>query len=281
MNPQSFVEQALFSTVRIELFDHADKLTGVATGFLLKADIPNEPNQALILLISNKHVFAGSQKFDVSFHRKDRGTDVPNLGHTLPVKFSSTGPGFCAHSNPKVDLACVNLSFAFAEMMPIIYYKWLDKNLFATFSEPELDLGQRVVFVGYPENRFDQKHNLPILRSGTIASHPKVDFNGESQFIIDAQVFPGSSGSPVFLNVKEAQFNRGVIQVGGGAPYLFLGVVSSTMIRNNTVDFLPTQLTPSTQEVIGLGLVFKANAVKELIDQAIDGYLNFRTASGA
>ena len=281
MHPQSFVEQALFSTVRIELFDHADNLMGFGTGFLLKADLPNEPNQALILLISNKHVFAGSRKFDVSFHRKDRGTDVPNLGHTLPARFSSTGPGFCAHSNPNVDLACVNLSSGFAEMMPIIYYKWLDKNLFATFSEPELDLGQRVVFVGYPENRFDQKHNLPILRSGTIASHPRVDFNGESQFIIDAQVFPGSSGSPVFLNMKEAQFNRGIIQVGGGVPYLFLGVVSSTMIRNNIVDFLPTQLTPSTQEVIGLGLVFKANAVKELIDQAIDGYLNYKTASGA
>jgi len=281
MNPQSFIEQVLFSTLRIELLDEAGKFTGIGTGFLLKADIPNVHNQALILLISNKHVFAGSKGFVVNFHRRNPNADEPNLGHTLRFQANTFGDGYYAHSNPNVDLACVNLSSTFAELHTIIYYKWLDKNLFATFAEPELDAGQRVIFVGYPDNRYDQKHNLPILRSGVIASHPKVDFNGESQFIIDAQVFPGSSGSPVFLNVKEAQFNHGIIQVGGGTPHLLLGVVSSTMIRNNVVDFMPTQLTPITQEVIGLGLVFKTSAVIELVEQAVDSYLKTRTASSA
>jgi hypothetical protein len=150
-----------------------------------------------------------------------------------------------------------------------IYYKFLDKRVFADFTEPELDAGQRVIFIGYPENRYDQVHNLPVVRSGVTASHPKLNYNGEDQFLIDAQVFPGSSGSPVFLNMKEAQYNRGQIMLGTGLPYLFVGVVSATEVKNNIVTPLPTKLLGTSQEVIGLGLVFKATALNDLIDLAL------------
>lgn len=269
INPQSFIEQTLFSTLRIELLDDKDKLQSIGTGFMIRIDFPQNPKEALILLVSNKHILAGRQRFTITFHRRQINSDLPQLKETLIYHTANYREGLFLHPDPKIDLACVNISSVISELHSKIYFKCLTRTVFANFNEPELEPGQRVIFVGYPENRYDQKHNLPILRSGVIASHPKLNYNGEEQFLIDAQVFPGSSGSPVFLNMKEAQYNRGQIILGQGFPYLFIGVVSATMIRNNLVAPLPTNLLGTSQEVIGLGLVYKATALDALIDLAL------------
>lgn len=39
-----------------------------------------------------------------------------------------------------------------------------------------------------------------------------------------------------------------------------------TMIRNNELQAVPTGTNFVTQEVLGLGIVFKATAIKELVD---------------
>jgi len=266
LDPSSFLEQVLFSTLRIELLNDNNKLQGIGTGFLLKADFPENPEESLLLLVSNRHVFEGSQRFNITFHSRNVASNLPQLGQTLTCQFTSHVFTPFLHPDPRIDLACINISSAISQLGSKIYYKFLDKRVFANFTEPELDVGQRVIFIGYPENRYDQCHNLPILRSGVTASHPRLNYDGEEQFLIDAQVFPGSSGSPVFLNMKEAQYNRGQIILGSGLPYLFVGVVSSTMIRNNIVSPLPISLLGVSQEVIGLGLVFKATALDSLVN---------------
>lgn len=265
LDPQSFLEQILFSTLRIELLNDDNKPQGIGSGFLLKVDFPENLEESLLLLVSNRHVFEGSQRFNITFHRRNVGSNLPQLGQTLTYQATSRKGVPFLHPNPRIDLACINISSAISQLGSQIYYKFLDKRVFANFTEPELDVGQRVIFIGYPENRYDQRHNLPILRSGVTASHPRLNYNGEEQFLIDAQVFPGSSGSPVFLNMKEAQYNRGQIILGTGLPYLFVGVVSATMLRNNIVIPLPTSLLGVSQEVIGLGLVFKTTALNSLI----------------
>jgi hypothetical protein len=56
-----------------------------------------------------------------------------------------------------------------------------------------------IIMIGYPNGIWDAKHNLPIIRRGITATHPKLSYNGKPEFLIDAACFPGSSGSPVFL----------------------------------------------------------------------------------
>ncbi len=269
LDPQSFIEQILFSTLRIELLDDRGNPQGIGTGFLVKVDFPQNPSEALVLLVSNRHVLTGSSRFNITFHRRKINSNLPELGQTLRYNKADYGGALFLHPNPQIDLACVNISAVISQLGSQIYYKFLDKTVFATFTEPELDAGQGVIFIGYPDNRYDQKHNLPVLRSGVTASHPRVDYNGEKQFLIDAQVFPGSSGSPVFLNMKEAQYNRGQIILGSGLPYLFIGVVSATMIRNNIVRPLPANIVGISGEVIGLALVFKATTLDPLFDLAL------------
>jgi hypothetical protein len=269
IDPKSFYEQILFVTLKIELLDANDALKGIGTGFLLKVDLPQDATKSLLLLVSNRHILCTNDNFQIVFHKRKADTNAPDLGQTLGYIAKDYKNALYSHPNPRIDLACINISDLVSALGSQIYFKFLDKSIFANFTEPELDVGSRIIFIGYPDNRYDQKHNLPILRSGVTASHPKMDFNGEEQFLIDAQVFPGSSGSPVFLNLKEAQYNAGQVIIGG-TTHLFVGIISATMIRNNVVSPLPTVQAGIAQEVIGLGLVFKASALTSLIDLVTD-----------
>jgi hypothetical protein len=58
---------------------------------------------------------------------------------------------------------------------------------------------EEIIMIGYPNGIWDAKHNLPVIRRGITATHPKLPYNGKPEFLIDAACFPGSSGSPVFL----------------------------------------------------------------------------------
>ena len=60
-------------------------------------------------------------------------------------------------------------------------------------------------------------------------------------------------------------FKNGQIIVGQKKLKL-LGIVAMTMIRNNELQAVPTGTNFVTQEVLGLGIVFKATAIKELVD---------------
>ena len=79
-------------------------------------------------------------------------------------------------------------------------YQWVDTNL-APNEETVLDIGlvEEILFVGYPSGISDQFHNLPVARRGITATPASVDYEGRPVFLIDASVYPGSSGSPVFI----------------------------------------------------------------------------------
>ena len=82
---------------------------------------------------------------------------------------------------------------------------------------------------------------------------------------MDAQVFPGASGSPVYIDMTFENIKNGQIVIGQKKIKL-LGIVAQTMIRNNKLAAIPTGVQIATQEVIGLGIVFKSTAIKELVD---------------
>jgi len=191
----------------------------------------------------------------LNFHQRDQA-DIsrPALGHIKPLQANDFSGLYSEHPDPDVDLACLNIS-TITRPEHQIFYKVIKPDMFAEFQEDDLLPGNDVWFIGYPENRYDITHNLPILRRGYIASIPKVDFNGRKQMVIDAQVFPGSSGSPVFTVL--------------GSNYKLIGVITETMIRHQKLQTIPTGVSAGIEQVLGLGIVLKATLVKELIDTVI------------
>jgi len=60
-----------------------------------------------------------------------------------------------------------------------------------------LGLGDPVIIIGYPYGFSDELHGLPVARQGALASVPRVPFRGKRYFLVDANLHPGTSGSPV------------------------------------------------------------------------------------
>ena len=69
---------------------------------------------------------------------------------------------------------------------------------------------EEVTIVGYPDGVWDTQNHLPLVRRGITASSIHYDFDGQPEFIVDAAIFPGSSGSPIYL------YNSGIFPARDG-----------------------------------------------------------------
>jgi hypothetical protein len=59
--------------------------------------------------------------------------------------------------------------------------------------------GSEVFFLGFPDVLPGTPGAFPVLRSGRVASYPVRERMSEGLFLIDADVYPGDSGAPVFV----------------------------------------------------------------------------------
>jgi hypothetical protein len=131
-----------------------------------------------------------------------------------------------------------------------------------------------VTFVGYPNGVWDSKNYLPIARKGTTASPMEVDFENSPRFLIDASVFGGSSGSPVFI-LNDGVYSDRTGNAFVGKRFYFVGVVSAVFFKTQMNDLvarpIPTTIIAAVQqqEMIDLGIVFKARTVTETIEAAL------------
>jgi len=116
-------------------------------------------------------------------------------------------------------------------------FKALDNTISnVTGSEKIISAIEPILFIGYPSGIFDLKTMYPIVRNGITATPAYEKFNGETEFLIDAGVHGGSSGSPVFV------FNNGSFSSGNtltiGTRLIFLGMVKQ-QIKSDRDSILP------------------------------------------
>lgn len=254
MKLSRFEEQIFFSTVRITVPNASGQGSSIGTGFLYASPLDASSNKSVILLISNRHVYGDpSQPIILNFHKRNAEGNEPVLGEIVTLRQDDFRGMYVGHPDQKTDLACLNVS-VIGNPDHQVFYRHLHPEMVSDFTEENLMPGGDVWFVGYPENRFDVAHNLPILRRGYIASIPTIDFGGQKQFLIDAQVYPGSSGSPVLGRI--------------GNKYRLLGVLTRIMIRNEQLQAIPSNVGLGVQQSLGLGIVLKANLVMELVEEA-------------
>ena len=252
----AFEHEVAYLTAKIDV-EPPDGPQSIGTGFFYRARLNGESDRAIILLISNRHVF-GNPKGEVTVRLNlEKGTNAPELGNIQTFGQVGFEDAYYGHPAPEVDLACVNVS---ALTRADVFFRWIEGDFLKPIDYEKVAMGSDVVFVGYPRGFYDVVNNLPLLRRGVIASVPDIDFNGKGEIVIDAQIFPGSSGSPVF--------------VYQGDKYLLLGVVSETVTFDSELQILPTNMPRyGIKQEIGLGIVVKQRHVQELIDHAVREYL--------
>ncbi len=264
----SLAKRLLFNTVRVDTVLE-DGSEGSGTAFVVSHSHPRGNFQ---FVVTNRHLVEGVRQGGLVFSQGWHGQ--PLLGRRFQLNIEEFPQAWFLHPDPSVDLAVVPLrplEAAARERGIELYYHAIDTRLAPDAQRlATLDALEEVLFVGYPSGVWDQVNLMPILRRGTTATPIALDFEGRPEFLIDAAVYPGSSGSPVFVVSPEA------MRTGAGArKFLFAGVIAAVFFREeaNRIASMPV---PANQgiatigsEMIDLGLVIKSQAV---ID-AIEAYL--------
>lgn len=271
MRVETAAEQLFFSTVRV-----ATKRS-VGTGFIVSHQW-GDGNYAAFL-VTNKHVIDGTSE---GLLRLSQATAVdqrlePALGRTIDWSVTGEAWRWTGHPAADVDVAVLGLGSLFKRMEDEghrVFFRHIPTSIFPTEDQLEqLDAIETVTFVGYPNGMFDETNNLPIARQGTTATPPCVDYCGDPVFLIDASVFPGSSGSPVFVCNTGSWAGRHGVTIG--SRLIFLGILASVFVQQQDGKIeareVPTggQSVVTFSQMIDLGVVFKAHTVKETILHAL------------
>lgn len=270
MQVKTIAEQLFFTTVRIDTIA-ANGTHGFGTGFIFSHKVGNWIHP---FVVTNKHVVTGTGEGTLSFvQRRD---SLPALGNGFCLRIDDWAQAWFGHPDRDVDIAICPFAGLEAHIKQQhnidLFYRYVSSDTIPTPQQAaELDAMESVTFIGYPNGIWDSKNLLPVARRGNTASPIEVDFEGTPRFLIDASVFGGSSGSPVFI------LNQGswATKDGGtviGSRFYFVGVIAAVFFRtqlNQIVPVpIPTQVQPMAQqqEMIDLGIVFKARTVVETID---------------
>lgn len=194
-------EELINTTIRIET-KISDQIKGSGTGFFFNFCNDSENNTCIPAIVTNKHVVKGAISGELVFNVF--GDDErPLIGKQIISNIDNFESKWIMHPDSDIDLCVMpigELINTFKIQGINIFYKGLSRDLiiketdFKSISDIE-----DVIFIGYPDKIYDKVNNRPIVRKGLTATSVKFDFEGKPLFLIDASVYGGSSGSPVYL----------------------------------------------------------------------------------
>ena len=178
------------------------------------------------------------------------------------------------HANERVDVAAINVSELLRREVEANKDRFtyaspfcLDHGLLACNNkEIRVEASSDVLVVGYPRGFYDTVSLFPIVKSGIVASRWGAGFQGDPCFLIDAKLFPGSSGSvviskPIDMVMKEGQL---LVLKNDEKAFALLGVFSGEPLTQ-TEPVTVGDLTIAQTLEYGLGVVWYAETIEELL----------------
>ena len=245
----------------------------IASGFLYGSLMPPKPEsenkqQYITFLVTNRHVLEGLTNAYIRVNPKER--KVPE-DYELELK-SNAGKLWFAHPDAAVDVAVYPGSMAFFQERGMQVDFFPNDQVVAGRSKL-VDLGVAegdfVYVLGFPMGLVGVERNLAIVRQGVLARVSDALLNPSHNYLIDAFIFPGSSGGPVILkpelaHIKETEHVKGTKPI----PLPFLIGLVKEYISYQEVAISPQTRRPRIvfEENSGLAEVIPIDRVQECID---------------
>ena len=272
---ETLAEQLFFTTARLEC--RAGTTTSAGTGFVYGVEAEKKDGGSTgtaQFLVTNRHVAESAMdELVVQMIARKPGENAPDFGKPAAIRVNAK-PGWSFHPDPEVDIAVVPflavLEGLEAAGTPTFYRSvpsvWA---LNPQAAQAEFDAIEEVVFVGYPNNLYDQTNLTPIMRRGATATSMALDYGGKPRFLIDAAVFPGSSGSPVFImDSGTFRTREGTVKVGQRLK--LLGILAAVHVRDVQANLVPAAVGVAFKDPLNLGIVYRADAIDSIIDAILD-----------
>jgi hypothetical protein len=253
MNINDVSTQLLYTTVPIYAKKDDGSLAS-GTGFIFS--IRETETTSIPLLITNYHVLEKSTVGFVELHIAENGLPT---NRSVRVQFDKSI--IDGNKLGNLDLIAVPLASTFNELKNKsveVFFRSVDQNMITDYEKRgDFAAIEDITFIGYPSGLYDEKNKIPIIRQGITATPIWNDFKGEEEFLIDAGVFPGSSGSPVFI------YNRGTYPTNDGivvgSRLLFVGIISQTILIDKSTG----------KEYLNLGKVISSQAMYRELDRFV------------
>lgn len=174
------------------------------------------------------------------------------------------------HKDPEVDVVLVRVDDLLIERIKTDnrYMQW------SAVGEEDLpgnnniiaEVGDDVLVIGYPKGFYDEKNVFPIVKSGIIATRWGVGFNGKPIFLIDAKLFPGSSGSIVITKPINLTVIDGKVMCAKEKQFAFLGVFSGEPFRQHKpIEF--DDITIIRKDSFNVGIVWYGQIVVDIVKE--------------
>ena len=222
----------------------------IGTGFLIYED--------KAYLVTAKHIIYDKEnkclRKDIFFrtNKKDAHGTIRRPVDVIKQRFNVD---WIFHQDSEIDLA-------------VIVYGWdpdlddiktIPPDLFKKYDQVEE--GSDIFFLGYPLGIVSEDRNNPLVRAGIISLKKE-----KVSFLIDANVYPGNSGSPVFLKPTIIDFKTK--NIGKISPASLIGVISSYIPYVDPAYSKQTGRARITfEENSGLGLVYSIDCIEQIISQ--------------
>lgn len=265
-------EELMHTTIRIEILNEHFKEIGSGTGFFFKFDLGNGIESTV--LVTNKHVVEGTKVARLVFTESNK-SDKPLYGRKFDYIITDFDKKFIFHPSASIDLCIMPMETIIEEEKEknnnSFFIKTLDESLILSNSEVRaLAAIEDIIMIGYPNGLWDEKNNLPIIRKGITAVHPKINFQGKPNLVLDIASYPGSSGSPIFL------YNNGMYVEGNGMKFgsrlFFMGILHSGPVMESTGEIIEKPISINTNNLsvhkmmINLGYAVKSRKLLDFKD---------------
>jgi len=261
VNIDNIGTQLLYTTVPI-LAEKEDGTQVAGTGFLFNYAQDRDKGLFIPLIITNRHVVEGAKRGIIQFVTQEN--NLPIKEKRVRVEFDAGF--FQVYIDSTIDLVAAPIAPLFQQLEQrniSIFYRSIDSTIIPDEKQTEnLGAVEDVIFIGYPSGLFDSYNATPIIRRGITATPAWNNYNNESKFLIDAGVFPGSSGSPVFI------FNQGSYPSGNniaiGTRIYFLGVLTESILNAGIGD---------NRYFLGLGVVINSESLQQYLKALVSKLL--------
>ena len=216
------IESLLLAVTRVSTF-RGDTLLTNATGFFFERD-------ERLFLVTSRHVVLD----EAASHRPDRleielHVDPENLAVTTQFSvplYQEDKPLWRAgiDAGGAIDVVAVELERS-SLPQTISLHSFNSAHLVEELDQ--IEVGTRVLIVGFPLGFHDTVHHLPVVRQAVIASAFGIRFQGLGYFLTDAHLHRGTSGAPVVARMSPSESGRGRL------PWMLLGVHAARMDTTN------------------------------------------------
>jgi hypothetical protein len=269
-------------------------LVSHGTGFLLFRGLGYIKGQ--VFLVTNKHILPKEGapkaiKVRVIVHDNEGASRVEDVSIPIVGEDGKYLDSVRMHPDPDTDVAAINIATtAFGSRFELLIDaittgKRLDTSMLLStdqLASAKIGVGSQVYVLGFPAALFDPRNVSPVLRVGVISTDPRegYTFNDELRqttglpshingFLIDSNVYPGSSGSLVIAVPdsqsqstpapgSKARAKANAPRADAWKPHI-IGIVAGS---------IPIFDAPLRSfERIGLGIVYSAETIREVLQE--------------